>query len=197
MRIKRFCNLCGSEYWTGNGKAKYCSDECRKEAARRRQAKWRDEHPEYHKNYFAEHPDAKERFRENHPNYGRDRSRVLRESIEYKRLCEVCGKEYLTYFPQAKTCSGECSSILRNRNRVKRIKSRYKIQAVFDAYNGICQICGEPCDWTDAKVVNGVKCMGNKYPTIDHIVPVSKNGEDKIENIQLAHMICNAKKGAV
>ena len=30
MKILRTCEICGSDYLTGNGKAKYCSDACRK-----------------------------------------------------------------------------------------------------------------------------------------------------------------------
>lgn len=47
MHIKRVCKICGAEYWTGNGKAKYCSDPCRREAIRRKQKEWREKHPDY------------------------------------------------------------------------------------------------------------------------------------------------------
>jgi 5-methylcytosine-specific restriction endonuclease McrA len=32
-------------------------------------------------------------------------------------------------------------------------------------------------------------------PTIDHIVPVSKGGDDTRANVQLAHFRCNSVKG--
>jgi 5-methylcytosine-specific restriction endonuclease McrA len=32
--------------------------------------------------------------------------------------------------------------------------------------------------------------------TIDHVMPVSKGGADTLENMKLAHWICNIKKGA-
>lgn len=108
MRIKKRCCLCGAEYYTGNGKAKYCSNECRKEATRQRQKAWREEHPEYYKDYFRDHPEARERFVERHPNYDRDRARSLRRSQEYMKQCIVCGKTFATWNPNKKTCSDEC-----------------------------------------------------------------------------------------
>ena len=196
MRIKRKCCLCDAEYWTGNGKAKYCSDACRKRATQQRQAQWRKEHPDYHKDYVSNHPEVMERFKENHPDYERDRWRKIRGSVEYKRICVICGKEFTTFFDQGKTCSKECGRKLKNQKRAGRIRSKYSLRKVFDTYGGICQICGKACDWNDMKIVNGVKCIGNNYPTIDHIIPVSSSGEDSLDNIQLAHMICNVNKGA-
>lgn len=118
MYIKKRCQLCGQPYMTGNGKAKYCSDACKKEATRQRQAKWRAEHPDYHKNYHAEHPEAVERFKEKNPNYDRDRSRKIRGNQEYTRICPVCGKTFTTWRSGKFTCSDEC--------RVKRDNQRQR-----------------------------------------------------------------------
>ena len=35
---------------------------------------------------------------------------------------------------------------------------------------------------------------GNDYPSIDHIIPISKGGQHTWDNVQLAHMICNSIK---
>lgn len=58
--------------------------------------------------------------------------------------------------------------------------------------HGICQICGGAVDVCD-KVGNRI---GGRYPTIDHIIPISKGGAHIWENVQLAHMICNSHKNA-
>lgn len=55
---------------------------------------------------------------------------------------------------------------------------------------GICQICGKPVDMADIK--NGH--IGRHYPTLDHIIPLSKGGSHTWDNVQLAHMGCNAGK---
>lgn len=49
----------------------------------------------------------------------------------------------------------------------------------------VCAICGKLFDETDSK----------KKKTIDHIIPVSKNGNHTLSNIQIAHGSCNSKKG--
>lgn len=54
----------------------------------------------------------------------------------------------------------------------------------------ICQICGKPIDAT--AIENGhIKRL---YPTIDHIIPLSKGGTHTWDNVRLAHMSCNAGK---
>ena len=56
------------------------------------------------------------------------------------------------------------------------------------ATQNICGICGKPVD------------MSLKYPhpmsaTIDHIIPVAKNGHpSSLENLQLSHFSCNRQK---
>ena len=65
--------------------------------------------------------------------------------------------------------------------------------SVFERFSGVCSLCGEKTDFYDR---NGSR-IGKRYPTIDHIIPLSKGGSHTWENVQLAHMICNSKKGAV
>ena len=53
----------------------------------------------------------------------------------------------------------------------------------------VCQLCGEP---TDRKV----RWPHPMYPTIDHIIPVSKGGKHEEINLQCAHAQCNIRKQA-
>lgn len=288
MRIMKTCEICGSKYYTGNGKAKYCSDECKKEATKRRQKKWREEHPDYHKEYHKEHPEAAKKFNEQNPNYSRDRARKMRGSQEYVKECVICGSAFTTWNPNKKTCSDMCkdkNKKLRERIRHKRnsrkrsheenhvqwIRRRYgsddayqkylvekeaekqksaernreKKEAnhrfgtcavcgnTFETYNprqktcgkvcskkysyarkdkripqeqmidkditlealyrrdsGVCYLCGEKCDWNDRDLFS----VRDKYPTIDHIIPVSRGGLHSWDNIRLAHFKCNLDK---
>jgi len=52
-----------------------------------------------------------------------------------------------------------------------------------------CQLCGEPVDphstWPDPL-----------YPSLEHIVPLAAGGKHSRANTQLAHWICNVRKGA-
>jgi len=104
MEILKTCEICGSGYLTGNGKAKYCSDACRKIAARARHDKWLEANPDYLKDYRQKYPD---KFKQN-SEYARERSRRMRGSKEYTRECIVCGKVFTTWLPHKKTCSDVC-----------------------------------------------------------------------------------------
>lgn len=41
-----------------------------------------------------------------------------------------------------------------------------------------------------------VKCGSNERPTLDHVFPYSKGGEDLIDNLQVLCSPCNRRKGA-
>lgn len=66
------------------------------------------------------------------------------------------------------------------------------LKAVMKRDGGVCKLCCKPVDTADRRG-NGA---GYNYPTIDHIVPLSRGGGHVMSNVQLAHMICNSRKGA-
>ena len=52
----------------------------------------------------------------------------------------------------------------------------------------ICGICGKPVD-------KSLKYPDQMCATVDHIIPVSRNGDPvALENLQLAHRYCNRMK---
>lgn len=54
-------------------------------------------------------------------------------------------------------------------------------ELVYKRNNGICQICSHECTKEDG--------------SIDHIVPISREGTHTWDNVQLAHLRCNIIKG--
>lgn len=60
-------------------------------------------------------------------------------------------------------------------------KDSSKRRTVFANSKGLCGICGKPADY--------------KTFTLDHVIPKSKGGSNKISNLQAAHLYCNWKKG--
>lgn len=66
---------------------------------------------------------------------------------------------------------------------------------LYEIDGGVCYICGGQCDWSDFKLINGKRYASKNYPTIDHVVPLSKGGKHEWANIRLAHLSCNASKG--
>lgn len=52
-----------------------------------------------------------------------------------------------------------------------------------------CAICGEPLD-------RHVRDPNDEaYITFDHIVPRARGGVDKLDNLRLAHRVCNSERG--
>lgn len=57
------------------------------------------------------------------------------------------------------------------------------------ATQSVCGICGKPVD-------KSIKYPDPMSPTVDHIIPVSRNGDPvSLDNLQLAHRYCNRQKG--
>lgn len=65
----------------------------------------------------------------------------------------------------------------------------YSISQVVEKTNGLCGLCGE-------EVSLELKHPHPDSLSIDHIIPLSLGGDDTLENVQVAHLSCNLKKGA-
>lgn len=125
---------------------------------------------------------------------------------EYKtQICECCGKEFYPRRHGTKYCSERCARKTSNKRkdilRDKRLKENGEIdnsitlEKLYKRDNGICKICGKKCNYNDYREdENGTFIVGNNYPSIDHIIPISKGGQHTWDNVQLAHMICNSIK---
>jgi len=84
----------------------------------------------------------------------------------------------------------------RARYRIKTVKrqsltakpSRLSADELVDKMGSLCRICGTDIDLT-------LKRTSKMGLTVDHIIPLSKGGEDTLENMQPAHWVCNVRKG--
>lgn len=66
---------------------------------------------------------------------------------------------------------------------------RFDPLEVFERDGWICQLCGEPVD----QAAKHPDLMG---PSLDHVIPLIAGGDHSRANSQLAHWICNVRKGA-
>lgn len=171
----RKCECCGKEFSTKISNQKYCSLECRCEA------------------------DSK-----------RDRDEREKKYISRTYVCKECGTVFTTKFTDTHSvfCCKSCAEkhdrriehqSERHRKYMRRFKSQREKQirdnfvenvsynSIYKRDRGICQICGLP-------VVYDKHADNNWSGTIDHIVPVSLNGEHSMKNCQLAHRLCNSLK---
>ena len=113
--------------------------------------------------------------------------------LEHEKFCKVCGKLFIARNMNYECCSPECSRKADNARRDKRIKRNgepdltISLHRLYRRDGGICQLCGKVLDFdrdpNDAE-----------YPSIDHIIPLSKGGTHTWENVQLACRRCNWEK---
>lgn len=136
-------------------------------------------------------------------------------------VCRVCGKEYTLreymkstgsrYYRDSGYCSAECRDANLKEHAKMSHKGRQdshrhravKFGCVYDSSvtlaklikrDGLrCALCGKMCDPNDH---SWSEYSGPMYPSIDHIVPMSKGGGHVWDNVQVAHIICNSEKGA-
>lgn len=123
-----------------------------------------------------------------------------------KSICAECGNEYIKYSVQQILCK-EChdkqeqsKKNVRKRLRENKIKTNGTVDCsitltkLIKRDNHICKLCNKLVDESDYTYNNDVFIAGNYYPSIDHIIPLSKGGTHQWNNVQLAHRICNSIK---
>lgn len=145
----------------------------------------------------------------------KETDRIIKEDVEALRRiarkhkhyleCQECNWMFFTNRIDRKTCSVVCSN--KRNNRIKEIKRREVIRdngkidwditldKLIDRDNNICYICGGECDKEDYildKDNNFI--VGSDYPSIDHVIPISKGGTHTWDNVRLAHHHCNSIK---
>lgn len=188
-RITVRCLICGNEWEAAYNKAAYeiCRCPCCSEARR--------EYVEYVER-------VSQNMREIQRNIdalGR-RERKKQDWIhKHTRICTVCGNKFLSR-RGAIVCSDRCRKRYNNRKGDKRIDARIvddpdiTLESLFTKDKGICHICGKPCDYEDYTVDGDIFIAGNWYPSIDHVIPISKGGRHSWDNVKLAHRLCNSVK---
>lgn len=114
----------------------------------------------------------------------------------YTTKCVVCGNEFEAVKRNAKTCSQHCREALARIDRNRRYKNLKRLgkfdesvtlENVYKKFNGICQGCGK-------KLTFECSCLSDNYPSIDHVIPLSKGGVHEWQNVQLLCRRCNCIK---
>ncbi|WP_409229186.1 HNH endonuclease [Gudongella sp. SC589] len=142
----------------------------------------------------------------------REQNKSIRENerIEKKErlkgfVCDECGTSFNAVNVNQKYCSVECSN--KRDNRIKDINRRTRLKEnggvdwsisltkLIKRDKNRCHICGSKCnknDYTMDELNNFI--VGADYPSIDHVIPVSKGGTHTWDNVKLAHHYCNSIK---
>lgn len=118
------------------------------------------------------------------------------------KKCVICGATFQTWRNKQSCCSTKCqkerelqlSQAHEKRYKGITVDKNINLKSLANRDHNQCQICGLFVDWEDKYITNGRTVCGDMYPSIDHILPVSKGGLHAWSNIQLAHRICNMRK---
>ena len=125
---------------------------------------------------------------------------IKKKSREIEKECVECGEKFITRDKKRICCSKECSKKHSNRKKEKRlykngdIDNTITLTKLIKRDNSICHICGTKCDINDYCYKGNVFIAGENYPSIDHVIPISKGGLHSWENVKLAHRHCNTIK---
>ena len=144
----------------------------------------------------------------------KEREEREREFLDTIHVCKECGREFTlrelrednpwNFSDNPTFCCTSC------RNRWHRREGRHRrrergeqkgygnvsLLALEERDNHTCYLCGTKTDRSDYRVdESGNFIAGPSYPSIDHVVPLSKGGTHDMSNVRLACCRCNAIKG--
>ncbi|WP_312093771.1 HNH endonuclease [Niallia sp.] len=116
---------------------------------------------------------------------------------QHQKKCKECGKHFVSNRMRATFCSKVCSNKYENRRRElirrKRIMANGRvdwsisIERLLKRDGSICYLCHKSFDlYTDTN--------DDYYPSIEHVIPISKGGTHTWDNVKLAHRKCNTLK---
>ena len=119
--------------------------------------------------------------------------------------CVHCGTLFIPKTTRSVCCSSRCGKAearkrAGNMNGDDRLHSsnvrdwNISLKDLSIRDNDICWLCGKPVDWTDYTMDGDTFIAGNMYPSIDHVVPLSRGGLHEWGNVKLAHRICHSIK---
>jgi len=87
------------------------------------------------------------------------------------------------------------ATLRRRKARLKNARiSKYTDKQVLDLYGQNCHLCNLPIDMAAPR---WTALPGWEYGLhIDHVIPISRGGDDSLENVRPSHGFCNLKKNA-
>lgn len=123
--------------------------------------------------------------------------------IDLTKRCDECNEVFKATHMNQVLCL-KCKN--KRDNRRKEIRKRIikdngnvdysiSLEKLIEKERNVCYLCGNECDCDDYIITDeGYLIVGANYPSIEHVIPVSKGGEHTWDNVRLAHHYCNTIK---
>lgn len=117
----------------------------------------------------------------------------INNRLKHNKVCIECGSKFTANILTRKYCSKRCVNKVKNRQKWKRLYQNGKpdlsitLAKLYVRDNGVCALCGRELNFD-------CDSNSNYYPSIDHIIPISKGGKHVWDNVQLVCRNCNNKK---
>lgn len=113
------------------------------------------------------------------------------------RECVDCGAEFVGYWQRYKPLCERCKVAHLKDHWRRKNTARRAARKSGDAFAlaDIAKRDGYRCHLCNRKVDMSLSGDHKQGPTIDHLVPISKGGEDVESNVALAHRSCNCARG--
>ena len=207
---KHECIDCGKLFEAHSSRAVRCQD-CRKRHKAEYQKSYVEAHPEvaaYNREYlrkYNQRPDVRAKRKtitstEAYKEKAREAKRRARATEEGRSAARMAALKYESSEKgKAKRMAyngseGGKQRDLRGRNKRRArlygaVSDGWTRKEIFDRDCGVCQICGLPVyDYNE-----GPRRL---RPEFDHIIPLSRGGQNTANNIQLTHAYCNHHKNA-
>lgn len=197
---EKICVICGKPFKTRREATTTCGHECALEKEKRHT--WKGVRHQYD-HTWDEWVKLQRKKKEEAEAIKKIEKRFYEAAHTVEKECAICGTVfYCLDSVNRKTCSSECSQKFKRAKRRKddripkdRIYDRdINNHRLYVRDKGICWLCGGACEWDDVTTTDGKIRYGNKYPSVDHIIPISLNGTHSWDNVRLAHLGCNISR---
>jgi 5-methylcytosine-specific restriction endonuclease McrA len=183
----RPCVVCGESFQSYRNIAKVCSPSCRAAHSSNLQAAW-----------YAEHRndqtiiDSRKRADAKHKAKVRADPELAAKKAAALRAWRDSNVEHLREYDKQRWVTHRDQILQKiDRRRARKLDAFVENVSPLDIWYrdfGICGICNEPID-------PDLRYPDKQSMTLDHIVALSNGGKHEAANIQLAHAVCNCRKG--
>ena len=209
LRTIRTCGHCGKKF--KHYRSKYCSEECRYPNRFNQLHHIRNSRRIYRISCVGCNTTFVSKRRRKYCNkecgrkfYYVSKFKYVSKAKTHSIKCTECGKHKEVSFKRKKFCSEMCSKKYINREnylrreRLKRLNGKIhwdiSIERLMKRDGKRCYLCGGKVDIKDISVIDNNMIHGDMYPSIDHVIPLSKEGTHTWDNVRLAHRLCNSIK---